>query len=253
MSTTGKPTLVLLPGLLCDERNWEHQRLSLNSLATCHVADYGTLNSIEAMAEYVLSSTTAQRFAVAGHSMGGRVALEIVRQAPERVVRLALLDTGFQSLPSGETGLEEKKHRYALLAKARAEGMRAMGREWARGMVHPERLDTDVFEDILAMIEQKTADVFEAQIEALLGRPDASAVLSKIDCPTLLLCGREDNWSPLARHVQMQERIRGAALEVIERSGHMTTVEQPETVSLALAKWLGNDANLAMGETGYLA
>jgi len=236
------PTLIFLPGLLCDARNWEHQCTHLSAVATCQVADYGLLNSIDAMAEHVLQSTTAERFALAGHSMGGRVALEVVRRAPQRVSRLALLDTGFQAIAHGEAGVLEREGRYRLLAKARSEGMRAMGREWARGMVHPDHVDGPVFDAILDMIDRKTATVFEAQIEALLGRPDASALLSEIHCPTLVLCGRQDNWSPLERHVQMQACIPGAQLEVIEQSGHMTTMEQPQVVSRALANWLAMDA-----------
>lgn len=113
-----------------------------------------------------------------------------------------------------------------------------MGAQWARGMVHPTRIGTPVFEAILQMIERHTPDMFAAQIKALLARPDASALLPQIHCPTLLLCGRDDLWSPLARHEEMQRQIAGARLEVIDRCGHMATMEQPQAVSQALAQWL---------------
>jgi pimeloyl-ACP methyl ester carboxylesterase len=233
-----KPVLLLLPGLLCDASNWAGQCTALAEFADCRVPAYHTLNSIEAMAAHVLANAPAERFALAGHSMGGRVALEIVRQAPERVERLALLDTGFQSLAEGEAGDKERAGRYQLLELARALGMRAMGQQWARGMVHPQHLDTPVFEVILQMIGRQTPDMFESQIQALLARPDATTLLPHIHCPTLLLCGREDVWSPLARHEVMQRAIPGARLSVIEMSGHMTTLEQPQAVSRELTQWL---------------
>lgn len=233
-----KPALLLLPGLLCDASNWAAQCTALAAFADCRVPVYHTLNSIEAMAAHVLATAPAERFALAGHSMGGRVALEVVRQAPERVERLALLDTGFQGLAEGEAGGMERAGRYQLLELARTQGMRAMGQQWARGMVHPKHLDTPVFEAILQMISRQTPDMFASQIQALLTRPDATTLLRQIRCPTLLLCGREDLWSPLARHEVMQQAISRARLKVIEMSGHMTTLEQPKLVSSALATWL---------------
>ncbi|MDB5743039.1 MAG: alpha/beta hydrolase fold [Polaromonas sp.] len=233
-----KPVLFLLPGLLCDRATWAAQCEALAELADCRVPVYRTLDSIEAMAAHVLRAAPSGRFALAGHSMGGRVALEVLRRAPERVDRLALLDTGFQGLAPGDAGEKERAGRCQLLSRARAEGMRAMGAQWARGMVHPAQVGTPVFEEILAMIERSTPDMFDAQIRALLNRPDASALLTQIRCPTLLLCGRDDLWSPLARHEDMQRAIPGARLQVIEACGHMTTMEQPQAVSRALAQWL---------------
>ena len=233
-----RPTLLLLPGLLCDEAVWAAQCADLAGIADCRVPVYRTLASIEAMAEQVLATAPSATFAMAGHSMGGRVALEVVRRAPERVLRLALLDTGAQALAKGEAGEKERAGRYQLLRLARAEGMRAMGAQWARGMVRPERIGEPVFETILQMIARNTPDMFESQIRALLARPDATALLPLIGCPVLLLCGRDDVWSPLARHEEMHSAIAGSRLDVIEMSGHMTTMEQPNAVSLALAAWL---------------
>jgi pimeloyl-ACP methyl ester carboxylesterase len=232
------PTLLLLPGLLCDITVWRDQISGLGSRAECHVPDYGSLGSLTAMAQQVLVSAPAGSFALAGHSMGGRVALEVVRLAPDRVERIALLDTGYQPLPAGAAGEQEKTGRMALLEQARVAGMRVMGQVWARGMVHAARLGTPVFKDILDMIERRTPAIFEAQIGALLNRPDATSVLKKLAVPTLVACGREDQWSPLARHQQMAALIPGARLAVIEDSGHMTTMEQPEAVTHLLSRWL---------------
>jgi pimeloyl-ACP methyl ester carboxylesterase len=230
-------TLVLLPGLLCDDAVWSHQRAVLPA-DECIVPSFGSLDSIGAMAAWVLAAVAAPRFSVVGHSMGGRVALELARRAPQRIERLALLDTGIDPIAAGAEGEREREGRLALLAMARREGMRAMGRQWARGMVHPSRLDSPLFEQILDMIERKTPDIFGAQIAALLGRPDAREVLRGLHCDTLLLCGRDDAWSPLARHEQMQALLPAAHLAVIDDCGHMSTMEQPAAVSEVLAQWL---------------
>lgn len=228
-------TRVLLPGLLCDHAVWQAQ---IDAIGPCHVADYGTLDSLQAMAEHVLATAPAGPLAVAGHSMGGRVAFEMWRQAPARIERLALLDTSYHPLADGEAGNTERAGRLALLATARRDGMRAMAREWALGMVHPSRHDTPLFEAVLDMFERKTPDIFAAQINALLTRPDCTELLAHMHCPTLLLCGREDAWSPPSRHEFMQQRITGSRLVVVEQCGHMSTMEQPEAVNQALVAWL---------------
>ena len=229
--------VVLLPGLLCDDAVWTAQCEAL-SFADCVVPDYGALDSITAMARSVLDAVPAPRFALAGHSMGGRVALEIARLAPERVERIALLDTGIDPRAEGEAGAQERDKRMALLQLAQTRGMREMGQAWARGMVHPSRLDTPLFEEILAMIARKTPAIFEAQIHALLDRPDAREVFTALRCPTLLLCGRQDAWSPLARHEQMHALLPCSRLVAVEDSGHMSTMEQPAAVSRALVEWM---------------
>lgn len=232
-----KPCVLLLPGLLCDELVWRDQCEAL-SFADCIVPSYGQADSIERMARGVLQAVPVQRFALAGHSMGGRVALEVARLAPERVERLALLDSGIDPAEEGAAGQAEHDKRHALLQLARDQGMRAMARQWAPGMVHPDRLETPVFDEILDMVERATPDIFAAQIRALLGRPDATPVLAGIRCPVLLACGRQDAWSPLSRHQRMQSIRPGAELVVIEDSGHMSTMEQPRAVSEALLAWM---------------
>jgi pimeloyl-ACP methyl ester carboxylesterase len=230
--------LLLLPGLVCDRASWKEVIAHQGSAATCEVHETGPDRTLGAMAERVLAAAPPS-FAVAGHSMGGRIALEIVRRAPQRVRRLALLDTGWRPLPAGSAGEKERAGRYALLATARQQGMRAMGRVWAQPMVHPARLsDAGLMDAILDMIDRQTPDQFEAQIEALVARPDAGAVLRSIDCPALVLCGRQDAWSTLAQHEEMAAMIPDAMLEAIDDSGHMVTMEQPERVAQAMLHWL---------------
>lgn len=233
-----KTPLILLPGLLCDETVWPAQRSGLADLASSQVIDYGALDSLPAMAAHALARAPG-RFALAGHSMGGRVAMEIMRQAPERVIALALFDTSYHPLPAGEAGEAEKAQRYALLDVARSRGMRAMAWQWLQGMIHETRLrDEALVEAILTMMERKTPDQFAAQIEALLDRPDAESLLPAIRCPTLVLCGREDRWSPLSRHERMAELIPASRLVVIEDCGHMSTMERPAAVTGAMRDWL---------------
>src|SRR5437763_6714690 len=168
------------------------------------------------MADAILERAPA-RFALAGHSMGGRVAFEVLRRAPERVLGAALLDTAYAPLNAGREGTQEMAGRYALLEIARREGTRTMGAEWVKKMVHPDRLsDVPLLDSILTMIARKSADIFAAQIKALLERPDAGPLLGKIRCPTLVLCGRQDAWSGLPRHEEMAERIPNSRLVVIE-------------------------------------
>jgi pimeloyl-ACP methyl ester carboxylesterase len=235
-------TLMLLPGLMCDADVWAPQVQALAGRARCVVPAWGLAVSLTAMAAQVLREAPTARFALAGHSMGGRVALEVLRLAPQRVERLALLDTGYLPIPAGEAGERERAGRMALLALARTDGMRAMGRQWASGMVHPDQLHTPQFNRVLAMIERSPPAQFAAQIEALLGRPDMTDVLPQVRCPTLVLCGRQDVWSNVAQHEAMVDRIRqgrpDARLLVVEDCGHMCTFEQPEAVSAALGDWL---------------
>lgn len=232
-------TLMLLPGLMCDAAVWEHQVAVLP--ARCVVPVWGLRNSLSDMALQVLQEAPTERFALAGHSMGGRVALEVMRLAPQRVERLALLDTGTHALADGEAGEKERAGRMTLLALARSRGMRALGEQWARGMVHPDQLDAPLFESILDMLERSSPDQFAAQIHALLNRPDAAPLLPGIECPTLVLCGRDDAWSPPPQHQAMHAAIAGSSLCLVDHCGHMSPMERPAEVSAAMADWLARD------------
>ena len=211
---------------------------ALSEVADCTCADYGALDSIAAMAETVLR-TAPERFSVAGHSMGGRVALEIYRLAPNRVKRIALFDTGYLPLASGAAGEEEARKRGELVTLAQSRGMRAMLSQWLPPMLYPRRInDTALVNSIIEMMSRKTPEIFAAQEHALLSRPDASPVLEQIRCPALLLCGREDGWSGPAQHAAMSAKIKGSRLVIVPDCGHMSMMEQPAAVSAALREWL---------------
>jgi pimeloyl-ACP methyl ester carboxylesterase len=233
-----KTPLILVPGLLCDDTVWAHQTDALADIADVRIASNGARDYLVAMADAIIAQAPP-RFALAGHSMGGRVALEVIRRVPERVLALALLDTGHQPLAPGEPGEREVAGRMALVEKSRRQGMRTMGWEWLQGMVYPSRLsDAVLVNAILDMIERKTPELFAAQTRALINRPDATPVLAKVRCPTLVLCGRDDLWSPPRRHEEIRDMIPGSTLTVVPYCGHMSTMERPAAVSEALRAWL---------------
>jgi pimeloyl-ACP methyl ester carboxylesterase len=233
------PPVLFLPGLLCDSKIWEYQARVLADTAECITAEWSSEDSLRKMAQTALR-IAPERFAVAGHSMGGRVALEVYRAAPERVTHIALLNTAYLPRSQDAAGEQEARSRYALLEVAKTQGMRDMARQWLPPMIDPARRgDSVLAETIVEMFARKTPETFEAQIRALLARPDATPVLASIRCPALLLSGREDTWSPPARHADMAAKIPGpSSVVTVPDCGHMSPLEQPAAVADALRAWL---------------
>lgn len=229
-----RPKIILLPGLLCDAWIWSAQSRALEPHADVFVADLSQHDSIEGMARSALALTEGP-VTVIGHSMGARVAMETARLAPERIERLGLIDTGIHPRRDGE-----EVNRQVLVDLAFAEGMGALAERWLPPMVHEARAgDRALMEPLKDMVMRATPEQHRRQIRALLNRPDARTYLAAITCPTLVMVGRQDRWSPPAQHEEMACLIPNAELVVIESSGHMTLVEQPEQVSGALLRWLG--------------
>lgn len=226
-------TIYLLSGLLCDEEVWQGQVSELRKQYDVRVASFQGFDSIGAMAEHVLD-TAPERFSLVGHSMGGRVALEVYRRAPQRIKRLALLDTGYEPVAPGEA-----ERRAVLVNKALAEGVSAIAETWGRPMIAPcNQETTDVLARVVKMVGRMSGEIYAGQTRALLNRPDATAVLAAIVCPTLVLCGAQDAWSPPDRHERMAALIQGAKLKVIDDCGHMCTMERPAEVLAALREWM---------------
>lgn len=233
-------TLILVPGLLCDDVAWLAQKRLFDATHRVVVADHGSIDSLGGMAAAILDRAPA-RFALAGHSMGGRIALEVYRRAPERVEAIALMDTGAAPIADGEAGEKERAGRWRLADIARKEGMRAMAAEWLKIMIHPARAgDRALVGSIVDMFARKSPDIYEAQIRALIARPDARPLLGTIRCPALVLCGREDQWAGPPQHVELAAQIAGSRLEIVPDSGHMVTMEQPEAVNEAMRQWIGS-------------
>lgn len=230
--------LVLVPGLMCDHTVWEPLLPFMGASQTCQMIDHQSANSLSRMAEQLLE-VSPPKFVMAGHSMGGRVALEVLRMAPDRVAGVALMDTGYLAKLDGAAGELEVSKRLVLLEIAQSKGIRAMAREWVKGMVHPSRLvDKALIETILKMFETKNSDIFARQLLALIFRKDATDVLKSINVPTLILCGRQDAWSPPSQHEEMLQYVPHAAMSVIEEAGHMSTMEKPQAVAEAMNRWL---------------
>jgi pimeloyl-ACP methyl ester carboxylesterase len=232
-STRARPPLLLLCGLLCDEIAWSDIPKRLASVADVSVISFRGFSSIEAMAQHVLQLAPPS-FAVAGHSMGGRVALEIMRTAPQRVSALALLNTSVHPVRDGEL-----QGRGQLLRIAAEHGMRALAREWLPPMMGSDlHRAAELMPKLAAMIERCTVSDYAEQTRALLHRPDALAVLPRVSVPTLLLSGSDDSSAPLSQHQTIQRRIPHATLFEIHAAGHMAPAERPDAVSLALREWL---------------
>lgn len=228
-----RETLILLPGLLCDGSIWKHQEDHLKDLATVHVADFRGLDSIRAMAESVIRSAPP-RFSLAGHSMGGRVALEIANLVGNRLSRLVLLDTDVQQRAPGE---EQRRKR--MLELAEEQGMQELARQWVRPLVAPERRDDEaLITRLISMVQRYSLDDYKAQVKALLYRPDASRYLQKISSPTLVICGGNGGPRTVERHQLITACIPRGQLLVVEACGHMTTVERPVAVTEAIRTFM---------------
>ncbi|WP_338092733.1 alpha/beta fold hydrolase [Allostella humosa] len=201
--------------------------------AAAVVADLTLDDSVADMAARVLE-WAPPRFALAGLSMGGYVAQEIMRQAPERVTRLALLDTSAR-----EDSDEQRRRRGGLIALARQGRFKGVTPRLLPLLVHPDRLeDAELVGLVMGMAERVGRDAFLRQQTAILGRPDGIADLSRIDCPALILCGRQDALTAPALHEEMAFHMRGATLVQIDDCGHLSSLERPEAVVAAMRAWL---------------
>jgi pimeloyl-ACP methyl ester carboxylesterase len=226
--------LLLLPGLLCDAALWAHQVAHLTDIARPRVMDLTQDDSVSAMAERVLSEAP-RTFALAGLSMGGYVAQEIMRQAPERVERLALIDTNARADTEQQVATRRELIRLSELGKFKGVTPRLLP-----NLIHPARLkDPAVADVVLGMAERVGQAAFTRQQTAIMTRKDGRSDLEAIRIPTVIVVGRQDAITPVALHTEMHERIDGSRLVIIEDSGHLAPLEQPHAVTAVLRYWLG--------------
>jgi pimeloyl-ACP methyl ester carboxylesterase len=227
-------SLVLVPGLLCDAQLWQPQIENLADIANIWIADHTRSDTMAGVARDVLADAPFASFALAGLSMGGYIALEIMRQAPQRVTRLGLLDTSARAeLP------EQTQRRMDLIALAGRGEFPAVTEILLPLLMHPSRLEQAALADVVrSMANSIGEEAFVRQQKAIMSRSDSLGLLPAIDCPTLALCGRQDALTPLARHQEIAAGIKGARLEVIEDCGHLSTLERPAEVNAALRRWL---------------
>lgn len=238
--------LLFLPGLICDAHVFAPQLAAFPDARA--VDSYGLADSLPQMARIALEFADREgmdRFDLFGHSMGGRVALELYRLAPERVSRLALVSTGSHSV-----GPNEPEGRYKLRDIGHQQGFEALVDAWLPPMVaEHNRSDEALYAPMRQMCLDKGQAVFDAQITALLGRPEQESLLPQIACPTLVMTGELDAWSPPERHRQIAAAIPDAKLVIVEGAGHMLPLEAPEAVNQALAEWRAMPATQANPST----
>jgi pimeloyl-ACP methyl ester carboxylesterase len=230
---TDRIPLVLLPGFLDTETLWRHQVENLADIADLTIGDLTTQESIAEMASSTLA-LAPERFALAGLSMGGYTAFEIMRQEPERVTRLALLDTTpFGDPPERIAG---RKNQLAMVREGRFD--EAVAATVALKM-QPEGPPKPALAEIIrTMCKTVGLEILLRQQTAMLNRADTSDVLARIKCPTLVLCGRQDQPTPPEVHEEIAASIDNAMLVVIEDCGHLAPLEQPEATTAAMRAWL---------------
>jgi pimeloyl-ACP methyl ester carboxylesterase len=207
----------------------------LSDVADVVIADLTRDETMSDMASRTLE-TAPETFALAGLSMGGYVALEIMRMAPERVTHLALLDTGARA----DTP-EQTMRRRDLIALADRGEFKAVSPRLLPLFVHEDRLaDPRLIGEITAMAESVGKDAFLRQQKAIMGRPDSRPGLPKIGCPTLVICGRQDALTPIELSEEIAGLMPGADLVLIDDCGHLATMERPDAVNAALRAWLAD-------------
>lgn len=225
--------LVLVPGLLCTAELWRDQLDGLADIATMQVADHGRAETLAEVARQVLTDAP-ERFALCGLSMGGYVALEIMRQAPDRVQRLALLDTA--ATPDTPQQIETRLRRIALAGQGRL--AEAAAEMWPL-FVHPARVDDAALRARFdAMVTQTGPERFVRQMRAIISRPDSRPHLPAIAKKTLVLVGEADRATPPAEAEIIADGVAFSELVVVAHCGHLSTMEKPDAVNAALRRWL---------------
>ncbi len=224
--------LILLPGLICDARLFAPQVEALADVAVAFVPHLDA-PSVGEMAEAVLGAAP-KTFALAGLSMGGYVAFEILRRAPERVTRLALIST--TARPDAP---EQSAMRRELIELAKTDRYaQVMPRLLPKLVSAGRRNDADLKRVVVEMAEAVGAKAFIRQQTAIIARPDSRPDLARIAAPTAVICGDADELTPRDRHEEIAAAIPGAALSVVPGSGHLATLEAPDALSALLRSWL---------------
>lgn len=223
--------VVILPGLMCDGTMFGAQIDAFD--AQVIGGFYGQADNFDAMADYALDRMP-HRAAVIAHSMGARVALEIWRRQPDRISRLLVANTGVQPVRPNEA-----EGRYALRDLGRSQGFDALATTWLGRMIGPgQRDNAQLFDTLLGMCRAAGQATFEAQIHALLNRPDCAGLLPTLTCPTHVVAGRQDEWAPPAQHEAIAAQVPRAVLRVMESAGHMAPAEAPEQFNAIASEWL---------------
>jgi pimeloyl-ACP methyl ester carboxylesterase len=224
--------LVLLPGLLCDARLWRAQVRDLAEVAAVVVPDLTLDGSIEAMAARVLAAAPPV-FSLAGLSMGGYVAFEIMRRAPERVERLALFSTS--AAPDSPARTKARLRAMDSLKLGRFVGVTS---HLLPQLIHPARIEGEVGETVMDMAKRVGGEAFLRQQQAILARPDSRPTLARIAVPTLVAVGDSDILTPPSQARAIHDGIFGSTLHILSECGHLPALERPVETSALLRDWL---------------
>jgi pimeloyl-ACP methyl ester carboxylesterase len=225
--------VVLVPGFNCSARLYAEQIPALWRFGPVQVADHTRANSMDLIAAQILAAAPPL-FALAGLSMGGYLALTIVRLAPERVQKLALLDSSAR--PETPEQTERRKPQIALAENGRFAEVTALQFPW---FVHRSRQGDEALRaHVRLMAEATGAEVFLRQQQAIMTRPDARPLLARIKCPTLVLVGDGDELTPPALSQEIAAGVAESRLVVVAECGHLSTMERPEAVNRALVEWM---------------
>ncbi len=231
-----RPNLLVLPGLLEDADAFQPLATGLADVATLLVADLTRANTIAGLAQDALRQAPAGKFLLAGHSMGGYVALELMRQAPERVSALALLNT--HARPDTPEGTENRRRLMALADR----DFPAVSTTLLPKLMTPEHLEDPVLTGIIGSMALSVGkDGFKRQEEAIIGRIDSRPHLKDIRCRTLVIAARHDQLMPVEILKELADGIPGARLAIVEDSGHMSPIEQPERVVALMREWVAGE------------
>lgn len=233
MQPTTTMPILLIPGLASSARTYLPVVPALWRFGPVTIANHIRDDSMAAIARRILDEAPP-RFALAGHSMGGYIAFEIIRQAPARVSRLALINT--QARPDTPAASERRRQ---LVASSQTSGAQAVIDALWPNLVHPSRLNDAALKQLMQdMAADLGPDAFRMQQTAIMGRADSRPTLSTIACPTWVLTGDQDNVISNSLSVEMADAIPGATLVVLPNCGHMSTNERPEAAATALTEWL---------------
>ncbi|MEM6317537.1 MAG: alpha/beta hydrolase [Bacteroidota bacterium] len=225
--------LVLIPGTLCDANLFLHQMDGLKDLAVCQVGDHSSADNLSEVAAKILKDVAGD-FAVLGLSYGGIIAFELWRQAPERINKLILLNTNYKK-PSDTTRANQQR----FLGMSALGEFREITTDFLKdAMLHPKHAQQpEMRNEVLKMAINTGRAAFFKQIKAQLNRPDSTPDLPNIQCPTLIMTGRQDAVCTPQLHEEMAALIPKSTLKIIEECGHLSTMEQPEVVNQTIRDW----------------
>lgn len=230
-----RDNLIFLPGMMCDERIFAPQVKALSATHEIIIPNLAQ-NSIEAMAMHVLENTPSGQLNIAGISMGGIVAMEMVRMAPGRIDRIALLDTNHHADAPDRRVLRDRQIADANAGRLHHVIVDEMKPSY---LAEANRENHELLALLIDMAMTCGPKMFIAQSEALRDRQNMRSAFADFTGPALILCGAEDRLCPVARHHEMAELVAGAQLTIVENAGHISTLENPSDVNKALHDWLG--------------